>query len=387
MWLRQLLNWLLQLVGGPPDKAPKQVPAKTTPKTPRKGPEVYFPDQEDAEEDPATEDMDRVPTDPGVTKPRITTTASPVVEIVEEFTIDESFMIPVQKGHAVSAGWTSYAGSKPMGVTWHWSATWDRATCDKILGGDNPLRKGEASAHYCIGRSFEEGVSRYVSLENRSWHAGANQIMRWDGKDVRHGGQWWSGARTTVGIETANVGFGRSGVTPNFDWIPCNAPNGKQEMLVQPWTDEQVAMCIAIGKEIQRRWPHITYRDHHGHLDVCPGFKVDPAGFPFARVLQGIYPDEDIYDVWTPVWNSTQRQRVLIALGFDLGTSGPNKDGADGDWGRLSDSSLRKFQKERGLEVNGYWTTFVCWAIFEALMEKGLDMAEVSDPEGEFKSV
>jgi len=298
--------------------------------------------------------------------------------IVPAFKISEDHMIPVESGQAVSVGWTSYGDRKPWGVTWHWTATWDLAMCSKILGGANATRKGEASAHYGIGLSFEEGVDRYVSLENRSWHAGAGQEMRWDGKSVRHDGQWWSGARTTVGVETVNIGYARKGVTAQPDWKFCVHPNGKQEMFVPPWPEEQIAMMIAIGKEIVERWPHIKVRDHHGHHDICPGHKSDVCGFPFARVLRGIYDDPTIPDVWEPLWTNEQRQRALVALGYDLGSFGPNGDGVDGDWGRKSDAVLRDFQRSRGMVENGQWTTFVNWEVYDVLKERGIDLAEAT---------
>ncbi|WP_428264593.1 peptidoglycan recognition protein family protein [Haliangium sp.] len=287
------------------------------------------------------------------------------------FDILEHHLIPVESGQAVAAGWMGYAGNKPRGVTWHWTATRDLASCDRILGGATSLRKGEASAHYGIGRSFAEGVSRYVSLENRSWHAGKNQTLRWDGQPARTGGQWWSGSRTTIGVETVNLGYARTGVIAGPDWIECVSPSGKQEMQVQPWTAEQIVMMIAVGKEIVRRWPHIGVRDHHGHHDICPGYKVDVCGFPFAEVLRGIYDAPSTPDVWTPLWTTTARQRCLRTLGYQLGDSGPGRDGVDGDWGRLSDAALRRFQRENRLVDNGMWSTFVCWRVHEVLSARG----------------
>ena len=99
-----------------------------------------------------------------------------------DFRIGAGPRIPLGRGHAVSRGWTKATGGRPMGVTWHWTATYDLAACDRLLGGAEPERRGQASAHYAVGRSFAEGVSRYVSLANRSWHAGVEQKLRWDGR-------------------------------------------------------------------------------------------------------------------------------------------------------------------------------------------------------------
>ena len=103
------------------------------------------------------------------------------ISLPANFRIDTNWRIPLRPANAVSRGWTKATGNAPQGVTWHWTATRDRAACDRLLGGSNAKFKDIASAHYAVGRSFEEGISRYVSLTNRSWHAGKHQKLRWDG--------------------------------------------------------------------------------------------------------------------------------------------------------------------------------------------------------------
>lgn len=275
--------------------------------------------------------------------------------------------IPLEAGQSVSRGWTSVTDHRPVGVTWHWTAGRSLAGCRATLGGPNAERKGQASAHYGVGRKFSEGVDRYVSLDNRSWHAGRGQVLRWDGKPSDSS---TTGARTTIGIETVGVGFARGDVQSEPDWISAASPNSRHVMLVQPWTEEQIEMMVAVGREIVDRWPHIGVREHHGHHDLCPGYKEDVAGFPFARVLSGIYQQE-VPDVWTSSWLPAQRQKALVLLGYDLGNGGLSGDGVDGLWGRRSDEALCRFQEDHGLVVNGLWTTFVCWAIHDALAERG----------------
>lgn len=284
--------------------------------------------------------------------------------------INDDYLIPLTPGNAVSRGWTHATQQRPMGVTWHWTASWNLQGCRDTIGGSNPAQKGIASAHYGVGRSFAEGIDRFVSLENRSWHAGKNQLLRWDGQPSNENTK---GARATVGVETVNIGYARAGVQAAPDWISAHSPNGKQAMLIQPWTDEQIEMMIQTGREIIERWPAITWQDHHGHHDACPGYKVDVAGFPFARVLRGIYDDPGIPDIWSPFWTAEQRQRALVKLGYDLGRFGPDGDGVDGDWGRASDTALSAFQRQRGLVVNGYWTVYVSHAVWRSLIAKGID--------------
>lgn len=288
-------------------------------------------------------------------------------------TYNDSWMIPLEPGQAVAAGWPAEHGSRPMGVTWHWTVTRDLDTCRWVLGGPNAERKGEASAHYGVGRSFAEGIDRYVSLDDRSWHAGKNQTLRWDGKALT--GPNDKGSRSTIGVETVAMGYATPGMRTDGSWIQAASPDGRQKFRVQPWTEEQVDLMILVGREIVGRWPHLRPQDHHGHHDLCPGYKVDVVGFPFARVLRGIYDDPGIEDVWTPLWRVEQRQRALLALGHDLG---PARD--DGVWGRRSDEALRRFQREAGLVVDGMWTTFVNRAVSRVLRDRGRDLVEATLP-------
>jgi N-acetyl-anhydromuramyl-L-alanine amidase AmpD len=275
-------------------------------------------------------------------------------------------LIPFGPDQAVGKGWTAATEGRPVGVTWHWTATLDLPACTRILGGPNAERRGEASAHYAIGRSFAEGVDRYVSLEDRSWHAGINQTLRWDGRGMGSDARF-KASRTTIGVETVTVGNERPGFPAGRDWIRAADPTGKHEMLVQPWTVEQQEMMIVVGKEIVTRWPNIGVRDHHGHHDLCPGYKQDVAGFPFAHILRGIYGDPSIPDVWSPLWLPTERQNALLQLGYDLGPLS-----TDGDWGRASDAALRRFQRENGMVQDGMWTTFVNWKVYDVMMDRGL---------------
>ena len=282
--------------------------------------------------------------------------------------ITRDVLIPLAPDQAVNAGWPAETGARPWAVTWHWTVTWDLALCTRLLGGPDADRKGVTSAHYGVGRSLAEGVDRYVALENRSWHAGKNQKVRWDGDPFTAAAD--KGARTTVGVETVTIGYAREGFPAEDDWIVADTPEGKR-YTVQPWTEEQVELMIAVGREIVARWPHIGIRHHHGHHDLCPTYKQDVVGFPFARVLRGIYDDPAVPDVWGPLWTVRQRQRVLEALGFD-------PQGVDDRWGPNTRGALESLQEANGLAVNGFWTTFVNWHVHDLLAAAGQDLASVA---------
>ncbi|MEM8932575.1 MAG: N-acetylmuramoyl-L-alanine amidase, partial [Acidobacteriota bacterium] len=240
-------------------------------------------------------------------------------------------------------------------MTWHWTATADLAECTRLIGGADAERRGIASAHYAVGRDFAEGVDQYVSLDDRSWHAGRNQTLRYDGHAFSCDDD--KGARTSIGIETVHLGYARDGVPVGSDGVVADTVDGGRRLRMAPWGDEQIEMMVAVGRDVIARWPHIGPRDHHGHHDLCPGYKVDVAGFPFARVLSGIY-DRPVADVWSSTWTVQGRRFALRRLGFSVASM-------DGFWTRLDDLALRRFQHRVGLPANGFFTTAVAWALYD----------------------
>ena len=276
--------------------------------------------------------------------------------------LDRSHLIPVEKGQAVSRMWTRATDFKPLGITWHWTATHDLKTATRILGGKNPLRKGKASAHFGLGKTKNEGIHQYVDLSNRSWHCGAGQSLEIDGRKLRSSS--YKGSRVTIGIEVVHIGYARKGIPSKDDWISCLSQNGRQEMKIAPWPDEQIEMMIQLGKFIIEKYPHIKARHHHGHADLAPSRKIDVLGFPMARILRGIYEDDSIPDIWSPYWTAVARQKALIKAGYNLGSWG-----ADGSWGRMSQGALEQFQQDNGLVVDGCWTQWVSAAIHKKIGE------------------
>ena len=195
--------------------------------------------------------------------------------------------------------------------------------------------------------------------------------MLWDGTRST---EQKKGARACIGIETCNVGYSRPGHPESADWIEAVNTDCKWRMKIQPWTEEQIEMMVHVGKEIVERWPHIKWYHHHGHHDICPGYKQDVAGFPFARVLRSIYDDESIPDVWSPLWTPEARQRILIALGYDLGHW---RD--DGDWGHFSHRALAQFQSDQGAFIIPHWTTFTNIDAFNEIKNRGLNFSAVAE--------
>ncbi|MDX2288077.1 MAG: peptidoglycan-binding protein [Hyphomicrobiaceae bacterium] len=56
-------------------------------------------------------------------------------------------------------------------------------------------------------------------------------------------------------------------------------------------------------------------------------------------------------------------QKLLVSRGYFLGNSGPEKDGADGNWGRASSTALKNFQNVQKLKATGEWNEETAKAI------------------------
>lgn len=60
-------------------------------------------------------------------------------------------------------------------------------------------------------------------------------------------------------------------------------------------------------------------------------------------------------------------QLMLIKLGYDLGDYGPEKNGADGDFGKKTEKAVRNVQADAGLPVTGVYDTRTHKALIEQL--------------------
>ena len=152
-------------------------------------------------------------------------------------------------------------------------------------------------------------------------------------------------------------------------------------------------------------------RNHHGHHDTCPIRKIDIIGFPFARILRSVYPDEIVPDVWSQYYVSVDRgngrrttthprQLAMLQFNYEMGDSVDNDEntqiaGVDGSWGKTSNNTLKQFKEERNLyrqqlrdggntnvpvdiavdrnspdtkKDDEYWCTFTCWEVHDAMV-------------------
>lgn len=91
---------------------------------------------------------------------------------------------------------------------------------------------------------------------------------------------------------------------------------------------------------------HLSQMDLFGHYHfgkpACPGEDIMKLIEDTRETgLQELLPKSHI-----------EWQQLLKILGYQLGTSGPNEDGVDGSWGKLSKQALINFQKDCGTTIS-----------------------------------
>lgn len=119
-------------------------------------------------------------------------------------------------------------------------------------------RSNRVSAHYVLA---EDGTAYRLVAEDRiAWHAGRSH---WRGRDALNG--------TSIGIEIVNL-------------------HGDKH----DYPDAQIAVLIALCRDIIGRHPAIVPRNVVGHSDIAPKRKVDPGlRFPWAALAGngvGLWP-------------------------------------------------------------------------------------------------
>lgn len=124
----------------------------------------------------------------------------------------------------------------------------------------DPSLQPPRSCHYLIAKNGD--VYRLVAEEDQAYHAG---VSTWNGLEVlneRTGNL--SLNPVSIGIELENLNDGKDSYTP-----------------------EQVAVLIALTNRTCARWG-IKRENVVRHLDVAPGRKTDPMGFPWEDFKEAI---------------------------------------------------------------------------------------------------
>ncbi len=118
-------------------------------------------------------------------------------------------------------------------------------------------------------------------------------------------------------------------VPENIDLIDKDTKRTK----IEP--GEQRAITFTIGKDAKKKG-----RNYHAFASSSTGYPTEKEWF--KNIAK--YKDQII-----------EVQKFLISRGYYLGNSGPDKDGADGVWGKASTNALKLFQKSQKLDATGTW--------------------------------
>lgn len=128
-------------------------------------------------------------------------------------------------------------------------------------GGEPPL--APVSIHYYIDKAGR--ISQLVADGDTAWHCGASS---WLVDGVRVAGSYNGVARLNhiaLGIELENDNTGSD-----------------------PYPSAQYAAAVALARQLVARYA-IPRAQLVRHLDIAPGRKTDPAGFPWPRFVSEVY--------------------------------------------------------------------------------------------------
>lgn len=178
------------------------------------------------------------------------------------------------------------------------------------------------SAHYLVPEHGDPSYSRrrlrvhrLVDESERAWHAGDSH---WRGVEALN-------ARS-IGIELVN----RSRC---IDMTPRHVPStpSSQRCAFEPFDPEQVALVIALLKDLLARYPRIDPEDIVGHADIAPERRADPGPlFPW-QVLHahgiGAWYDDATMVAYRRQFESRppsllRLQRALRAYGYGVEDTG-----------------------------------------------------------------
>ncbi len=234
-------------------------------------------------------------------------------------------------------------------------------------------------------------VYQFNDLDARSWHSGS------PGKDSARFTEWRrrqgrgnSANEYTVGLNLTGF-FQSSGYPANHPAYPEDkaVSKGRGGTLICEPSIEQCRAVWGVWQYLIDEHNVLGQATHpdaalFGHTDTgktaCPGGTamelvdaIRNGGVENTRELDrwlsgrndyihpGGWPSPlCVYDAAYTIPDAADRidypyecQRLLVALGYDLGSFGPLKNGVDGSWGNLSRIALIEFEEKAGLLTNG----------------------------------
>jgi N-acetyl-anhydromuramyl-L-alanine amidase AmpD len=157
-------------------------------------------------------------------------------------------------------------------------------------GGVTKTAKVSASSHQVIDR--DGTCYQCVAMADTAWHAGP--ATTWQGKPIRGNANDF-----TVGIEIAN--WGELKASPAGGYVNYLGKAFKGQVFTaadgsvwEAYPEPQILAVIGVVKVIVNKYPGIGRGDVLGHEQI-QGNKRDPGpAFPWERVLDEVFGDDDI---------------------------------------------------------------------------------------------
>jgi N-acetyl-anhydromuramyl-L-alanine amidase AmpD len=153
-----------------------------------------------------------------------------------------------------SPNYSSRAGNAIGMLVLHATAGSYGSALSWLCNNKLPLSK-RVSAHYLIAPGGH--TNELVPPELAAWHAGASAWLGWNKTDIQ---------RRSIGIELANRNDG-----------------------IDPYPPAQYAAALALSRMLVQRYA-IPRSFVVRHLDISPGRKTDPRGFPWKRFMADLFP-------------------------------------------------------------------------------------------------
>ena len=243
-----------------------------------------------------------------------------------------------------------FKAGEPKYLVMHYTAGGGgKGSADFLFAPHSPA----SSAHFVVDRNgdvYQISDTGYVT-----WHAGKSLWRGISGLNSH-----------AIGIEIANYGYWRPGITPKTaalaetaGWLKAKHKNGGPEYLWEPYPEAQILAVIELSKWILEN--HKTIKEIVGHDDIAPGRKIDPGPlFPMHRFVDLLSPRSEGSVI--PKEVKAEVETITPASpSFTVNASSLNVRGGPGTNFGVT-ASLKKGAKVKVLVDKGEWS-YIEWAV------------------------
>jgi len=185
--------------------------------------------------------------------------------------------------------------------------------------------------HSASSNASVEAIHNY-HMNGRGWMGiGYNFYVRKDGSIYQGRPEWAVGAHAT-GYNDKSIGVCAEG---NFE--------------AEKMPEAQKKAIIELARELKQKYPNAQIKRHKDFAATsCPG-----KNYPYDEIVQDVNKKEG--DNVATILKKGDKGSAVKKLQQDLMTLGYSLApyGADGDFGKVTEEAVKKFQKDHNLKVDG----------------------------------